>query len=53
MPNERGCKPCHLVISDMEEIQQTKALEIARNLLAKGIDSATVAETTGISAEDL
>lgn len=41
----------------MEEIQQTKALEkaleIARNLLAKGIDQAIVAETTGISAEDL
>lgn len=41
----------------MEEIQQNKvlekALEIARKMLAKGIDSATVAEITGISVDDL
>ncbi len=36
-----------------EQGQQIKALEIARNLLAKGIDPATVAETTGISVDDL
>jgi predicted transposase/invertase (TIGR01784 family) len=41
----------------MEEIQQNKvlekALEIARKMLAKGIDPATVAEITGISVDDL
>ena len=41
----------------MEEIQRNKvlekALEIARKMLAKGIDPAIVAETTGISPDDL
>ncbi|RKZ48698.1 MAG: hypothetical protein DRR16_11390 [Candidatus Parabeggiatoa sp. nov. 3] len=41
----------------MEEIQRNKvlekALEIARKMLAKGIDPVTVAEITGISADDL
>ena len=41
----------------MEEIQQTKVLEktleIARKMLEKGIEPATVTEITGISADDL
>ncbi|MEK8016333.1 MAG: PD-(D/E)XK nuclease family transposase [Candidatus Parabeggiatoa sp.] len=36
-----------------EQGQQTKALEIARSLLAEGFDPDTVAKTTGISADDL
>jgi len=36
-----------------EEGEQNKALEIARNLLAKGIDPAIVAETTGLSINEL
>ena len=37
----------------MEEIQRNKVLEIARKMLAKGIEPATVAEITGISPDDL
>jgi predicted transposase/invertase (TIGR01784 family) len=33
--------------------KQNKALEIARNLLAKGVDPALVADTTGLSIEEL
>jgi predicted transposase YdaD len=36
-----------------EQGQQTKALEIARRLLAKGDEPATVTEITGISADEL
>ena len=33
--------------------EQQKTLEIARNLLAKGLDPALVADATGISIDEL
>ncbi|RKZ53576.1 MAG: hypothetical protein DRR16_07965 [Candidatus Parabeggiatoa sp. nov. 3] len=38
---------------DMEKGERNKALEIARNLLAQGIEPMIVAETTGLSLDDL
>ncbi|EDN65030.1 hypothetical protein BGP_6178 [Beggiatoa sp. PS] len=37
----------------LKEGQQQKALEIARSLLAKGIEPPIVAETTGLSPNEL
>jgi predicted transposase/invertase (TIGR01784 family) len=37
----------------LKEGQQQKALEIARSLLAKGIEPIIVAETTGLSPDEL
>jgi hypothetical protein len=37
----------------LEQGQQQKALEIARSLLAEGLDPAIVAKTTGLSSDDL
>jgi len=37
----------------LKEGQQQKALEIARSLLAKGIESATVMKYTGLSPDEL
>ncbi|EDN64972.1 hypothetical protein BGP_6634 [Beggiatoa sp. PS] len=37
----------------LKEGQQQKALEIARSLLAEGLDPAIVAKTTGLSIDDL
>jgi len=38
---------------DVQKGERNKALEIARNMLAKGIEPAIVAETTGLSSADL